>query len=114
MLFLCLTRPELLERRRSWPTTGLLVAAIELGPLDRQDSELLVADRLEGRSLRRGLRDRIVDVARGNPLFLEQLVAAAFDTPTGGSPVGSVEHLGGIGAEAMPVPMSLRTLLVHA
>lgn len=112
VLFLCLARPELLVRRRSWPTTGARITAIELGPLGRQDSERLVADRLQGRTLRRGLRDRIVDLARGNPLFLEQFVAAAFDTPTGGAAVEPVEDLGGVGAETVPVPTSLRTLLV--
>jgi DNA-binding SARP family transcriptional activator len=109
VLLLCLARSELLEERRTWPTSGERVRLLELGPLARDESELLLARRLEGRTLPRGTSGPIVDLGQGNPLFLEQLTSALIETERAPSTTAGV----GAGAgEPMPLPPSLRTLLV--
>jgi DNA-binding SARP family transcriptional activator len=66
ILFLCLARPELLDKRPGWP--GEL---LRLEPLSDEQAEALA----EG--VEPGLRTEVVAAAGGNPLFLEQLVAFA-------------------------------------
>jgi class 3 adenylate cyclase/tetratricopeptide (TPR) repeat protein len=68
ILLLCMARPELGERRPSWPVT------LRLEPLGDGDVEELIAERVTGR-----LRARIARAAGGNPLFVEEMVAMAGD-----------------------------------
>jgi class 3 adenylate cyclase/tetratricopeptide (TPR) repeat protein len=70
MLVVCVARPDLLEERPGWP--GEL---IELGPLASEEAETLVAMLAAG--VDPAIRARAVEVAEGNPLFLEQLLALA-------------------------------------
>lgn len=75
VLLLCLARPELLEERRGWPR-GDSAASLLLEPLGSEDTEKLVTDRLAGRMLPAEAVARVVEMAQGNPLFVEQLLAA--------------------------------------
>jgi class 3 adenylate cyclase len=71
ILIVCLTRPDLYDRRPDWPREP----ALALGPLPPPEAELLVhslASELDSET-----RRRIGEVAEGNPLFAEQLSAAA-------------------------------------
>lgn len=70
ILLLCVARPELLEERPRWE--GIV---LRLDPLsDGEANELL--DALDGdRMLSPELRTRVTEVAQGNPLYAEQLVA---------------------------------------
>jgi class 3 adenylate cyclase/tetratricopeptide (TPR) repeat protein len=68
ILVVCLTRPDLLERRPGWPVT------ISLSPLSEHEAEELVEVMGEG-ELDEEERARITAAAEGNPLFLEQLLA---------------------------------------
>jgi class 3 adenylate cyclase/tetratricopeptide (TPR) repeat protein len=70
LLVLGLSRPELLEAR-----PHLAERAITLGPLPEEETRALV-DSLEP-DLERDVRARVVELAEGNPLFVEQLVAYA-------------------------------------
>jgi DNA-binding SARP family transcriptional activator/tetratricopeptide (TPR) repeat protein len=70
ILVLCLTRPELLEVRTDWAEK-----AITLSALSGADLHALV-DFLDA-PLDPNASDRVVEVAEGNPLFAEQLVAHA-------------------------------------
>jgi class 3 adenylate cyclase/tetratricopeptide (TPR) repeat protein len=70
MLIVCLTRPDLLDERPGWP--GEL---IELEPLPSEEVERLVATLAAG--VDPAIRARATEVAEGNPLFLEQLLALA-------------------------------------
>ena len=79
LFLLCLARPELLDERPAWasePTT------VVLEPLTEADTLELVAsvgsDSLEPKS-----QARAADLAGGNPLFAEQLVAYARDEGAG-------------------------------
>ncbi|HEY2936033.1 MAG TPA: hypothetical protein VGJ25_05505, partial [Gaiellaceae bacterium] len=68
---LCLARGELFEKRHDWPRESVLV----LEPLSRAEAEQLVSGLAE--ELDAELRHRIGKIAEGNPLFVEQLAAAA-------------------------------------
>ena len=71
ILFVCMARFELLERRPDWehacPTT------ISLRPLSDEETASLV-ERLAGDSLPPNLAERLVGLAAGNPLFVEQVL----------------------------------------
>jgi class 3 adenylate cyclase/tetratricopeptide (TPR) repeat protein len=70
LLLLCLARPELLEERPSWRAQ-----AIALEPLSDAESDQLIEERARGSQLELATRVRIREVAEGNPLFVEQLLA---------------------------------------
>ena len=84
VLLLCTARPELLERRHSWPV------ALRLAPLEPAEAGRLVPE-----SLPAGLREKIARAAGGNPLFLTEMAAMA-ETADG----------------EMTVPPNLRALLI--
>jgi DNA-binding SARP family transcriptional activator len=79
LLVLCLTRPELFEERPWW-AEGM--PAIQLGPLS--DDETLELVRNEGGGVAAELEPRIVELAAGNPLFAEQLIALLDDDEQSG------------------------------
>jgi DNA-binding SARP family transcriptional activator len=69
-LCLCLARPDLLELRPSWESESLALTS-----LPEPAVEALVVSFPGGEALSTELRARIVEVAGGNPLFAEQLLA---------------------------------------
>jgi class 3 adenylate cyclase len=71
LLVVCLARPQLLERRPGWTARE---KTLKLDPLDAQEAQRLVAE-LAGDELADEARAKILEVAEGNPLFLEQLLA---------------------------------------
>jgi class 3 adenylate cyclase/tetratricopeptide (TPR) repeat protein len=77
LLLLCMARPELLERRPSWGGGKLNATTVLLEPLDAAETDQLVAE-LGG--IDEVLRDRILQVAEGNPLFLEEMLALVRDS----------------------------------
>jgi hypothetical protein len=74
IVLLCVTRPELLQRRPGWGGGMLNAASIRLGPLTSDASEELLAT-IGGPRLHADARRQIADAAEGNPLFLEQTLA---------------------------------------
>ena len=66
LLLVCLARPELTERRPSWPVT------LRLESLPAEDVERLIPDGISG-----SVRERISRAAGGNPLFVNEIVAMA-------------------------------------
>jgi|SRR5579859_371756 len=69
LLVLCLARPELVEKRPSWPVT------LRLEPLGEDAVEELLPQTFPS-----DLRERIVQAAGGNPLFVHEMVAMAAET----------------------------------
>jgi class 3 adenylate cyclase/tetratricopeptide (TPR) repeat protein len=67
-------RPELLERRPNWPARALNAVAVLLEPLEADHTAILLDSRLGGQ-IEVGVRRHLIEVAAGNPLFLEELVA---------------------------------------
>ena len=86
VLVLCLARPDLLDVRAHWGGGRLSSSSILLDALAWRESEALL-DRLciDG-ELAAAARERILRVAEGNPLFIEQLLAAALEGDTGAVP----------------------------
>jgi class 3 adenylate cyclase/tetratricopeptide (TPR) repeat protein len=82
ILLICLTRPDLVERRPSWPV------ALRLEPLPEGEVLALVGD------LPAALREKIAHTSGGNPLFVTEIAAMARES----------------GAE-VAVPPTLRALL---
>ena len=66
ILLLCMARPELTERRPTWPVT------LRLEPLRAEAVDELIPDRLSDE-----LRERIARAAGGNPLFIEEMLTMA-------------------------------------
>jgi class 3 adenylate cyclase/tetratricopeptide (TPR) repeat protein len=66
ILLLCMARPELVERRPSWP------GALRLEPLPAEQADALIGDAVSGE-----LRERIGRAAGGNPLFISEMLAMA-------------------------------------
>ena len=78
MLLVCLTRPELLERRAAWGAPQPNRTPLVLEALSDPDARQLVQS-AAGEELETATASRIVGTAEGNPLFLEQLVAVRPD-----------------------------------
>jgi DNA-binding SARP family transcriptional activator/tetratricopeptide (TPR) repeat protein len=76
VFLLCLARPELLEERSTWTGSKRNAVSLVLEPLGAEDTEKLIADYLAGRTLPPETVARVVETSQGNPLFVEQLLAA--------------------------------------
>ena len=72
LLLLCVARPELLESRPEWRDD-----AIALGPISGDEARTLVELLPERAGLPESVVGAAVEMAEGNPLFLEQLVVFA-------------------------------------
>jgi class 3 adenylate cyclase/tetratricopeptide (TPR) repeat protein len=66
LLLVCIARPELVERRPSWPGT------LRLEPLPAEQADALIGDAVSDE-----LRERIAHAAGGNPLFISEMLAMA-------------------------------------
>jgi class 3 adenylate cyclase/tetratricopeptide (TPR) repeat protein len=77
LLLLCMARPELLELRPSWGGGKWNAATVLLEPLDARETEQLLSELGE---VSDDLHERIVQVAEGNPLFLEEMLALVRDS----------------------------------
>ena len=78
LLIVCIARFELLDLRPSWGGGNPRAASIELGPLDREESDRLAAELLPAAD---GAESRalLVEKAEGNPLFLEETARMLLD-----------------------------------
>ena len=74
VLFLCLARPELLERSPQWGAGLRNAATINLEPLSEAESRALIAALLDVDDLPESVRLDIVTRAEGNPFFVEEIV----------------------------------------
>jgi class 3 adenylate cyclase/predicted ATPase len=75
ILLLCLARPELLDERQGWGGGKLHATTVLLDPLEPALCEELM-DTLAP-DLEPAVRSRVLEVADGNPLFVEETVAMA-------------------------------------
>jgi tetratricopeptide (TPR) repeat protein len=109
IMLVCLARPELLETRPGWGGGKLDAMTISLEALSREESSALVNSLLGAGVLADAVRDRLLDAADGNPLFLEELVAMLIDDGTLQWVDGRWEPVGDL--STMPIPLSIQTLL---
>ncbi len=76
ILLLCIARPELLELRPGWGGGKLNATTVLLEALSGEDCELLISRLVGGSQLTADVRARILQAAEGNPLFIEEMLAA--------------------------------------
>jgi DNA-binding SARP family transcriptional activator len=76
VLLMCLVRPEFLDKHPTWTQTDEGSDHLELGPLPRAEVEELASIHGASRGLTYDQVNRVIDLAEGNPLFVEQLLAA--------------------------------------
>ena len=77
IMLLCTARSDLLEGRPAWTAPRPNASALLLGPLSAQEAAGLAGDVDEA------TRRRILDVAEGNPLFIEQFAAMRAEAESG-------------------------------
>jgi tetratricopeptide (TPR) repeat protein len=75
ILLLCMARPELLDARPTWGGGKLNATNVLLEPLGPEETSALIAALDD--DVAEELRERIVDAAGGNPLFVEEMLAMA-------------------------------------
>ncbi|MGH2682757.1 MAG: AAA family ATPase [Actinomycetota bacterium] len=79
LLLVCLSRQELLDRRQGWGGGKVNATTMLLEPLDEKECDVLI-DNLLGRArLSDEARDRIVEAAEGNALFVEEMLSMLID-----------------------------------
>jgi ABC-type oligopeptide transport system substrate-binding subunit/class 3 adenylate cyclase len=75
LLVVCLARPPLFERRPNWGEGRETHTQINLKPLSRRASRILVGEILQkAGDVPHELRDLIVEGAEGNPFYVEELI----------------------------------------
>jgi class 3 adenylate cyclase/tetratricopeptide (TPR) repeat protein len=110
LVVLALARPEFLEARRTWGGGMIGHTTLPLEPLTALDSEAVATALLPGAE--RSTIDRVVSVAEGNPLFLEELVAAVADDVSSDELPSTV--WAAIAARIDALPQDARAALLHA
>ncbi|HYY07880.1 MAG TPA: tetratricopeptide repeat protein, partial [Actinomycetota bacterium] len=79
VLVLCIARPELLEVRPGWGGGKMNATSILLEPLPTDEASTLVDNLLGRADIPQQARDRILEAAEGNPLFVEEMLAMLID-----------------------------------
>jgi class 3 adenylate cyclase/tetratricopeptide (TPR) repeat protein len=97
LLLLCLARPELRDERPGWG--GELIT---LEPLSEAQSDELIEELLGGSRLEEGTHARIREVAEGNPLFVEQLLAMVAEGGEPGQVPPTIQALLAARLDALP------------
>jgi class 3 adenylate cyclase/tetratricopeptide (TPR) repeat protein len=97
LLLLCLARPELLDGRPAWGGEVMTLA-----PLSEPEAEELIENLVEGAPLDDSTRSRIREVAEGNPLFVEQLLAMLADGGDPGAVPPTIQALLAARLDALP------------
>jgi tetratricopeptide (TPR) repeat protein len=100
ILLLCLARPELLDRRPAWGGGKLNSTTVLLEPLASDETEELIDRLLPYERIEASLRERILEAAGGNPLFVEEMVAMLAEAEAGED-----------GASEVAVPPTIQALL---
>ena len=79
ILLVCLARPELHEVRQGWGGGKLNATSVLLERLSEEECGRLVENLVGEADLAEEVESRIVEVAEGNPLFVEEMLAMLID-----------------------------------
>ena len=109
LLLVCAARHELYEGRPSFAAGRRVASQIELGELSREESGLVVRNLLGEASLPGPLGRRILRLAGGNPLFIEQMLSMLIDDKLLREQAGRWVFSGA--AEVVSVPGTVSSLL---
>jgi class 3 adenylate cyclase len=107
LLILTLARPELGDDRPNWGSGLPEFLTLTLGPLEADDARQLAMRRLGDHAQ----ADAVLDIAEGNPLFIEQLAASIGQTAPGRLPTNIREI---VAARLDGLPRDERALLLDA
>src|SRR5206468_1512156 len=102
-----LARPELGDQRPNWGSGLPEFLTLTLGPLDADDARQLAMRRLGDEAQ----ADAVLEIAEGNPLFIEQLAASIGQTAPGRLPTNIREI---VAARLDGLPADERALLLDA
>jgi class 3 adenylate cyclase/tetratricopeptide (TPR) repeat protein len=111
--FLALARPELLDTRPTWGAGLLAHTTIPLEPLSADDAAAVATATLGGSSEATATVRRLIDVAEGNPLFIEELAASVAEGAFGGEGLPSTVREA-IASRIDILPPDQRTVLLDA
>jgi class 3 adenylate cyclase/tetratricopeptide (TPR) repeat protein len=106
---ICAARHDLLEERPGFLADVGSASSIDLPELSRDDTARVLDNLLGGARLPSSLTDRILLVAGGNPLFIEQMIAMLADSGVIREQDGRREFIGS--QDAVPVPQNVSSLL---
>jgi predicted ATPase len=107
LMLVTLARPELFDARPDWGSSVPEFLTLTLGPLDEAHARELVIRRVgDG-----GHADAVLEIAEGNPLFIEQLAASVGETAPGRLPTNIREI---VAARLDALPQAERGLLLDA
>ncbi len=112
VLLVAVARPELLDLQPAWGSGLMAHTTIPLEPLGAQDAAALASHVLARGSTRAEELTRIVDVAEGNPLFIEELAATVGELREGEQLPVTVKAA--IGARIDALPAEARSALLAA
>ena len=112
VLLIAVARPELLDRHATWGAGLAAQTTIPLEPLPPEAARALAID-LIARAGVRSPPDRLVEVAGGNPLFLEELAASIAEGGAGDELPVTVREAIAARIDAMPAA-ARNTLLAAA
>jgi class 3 adenylate cyclase/tetratricopeptide (TPR) repeat protein len=109
ILLVCVSRPDLLERRADWGASAERSTIVKLEPLDEAACDRLIGELLGESEPTLEVRDHVAARAEGNPLFVEQMISMLIDD-------GRLEQVDGrwVAAgdfETMDVPPGIHALL---
>ena len=113
VMLLALARPELLAARPAWGGGLPAYTALSLEPLGDEDARQLATGLLHHHTV--GINEeRVVETAEGNPLFIEELAAAAVERPAAaaGALPTTIREL--VSARLDVLPAAERTVLLDA
>ncbi len=79
VLLVCVARPELLDVRPGWGGGKMNATSILLEPLDGSNASRLVDNLLGSAEIPPAARERILEAAEGNPLFVEEMLGMLID-----------------------------------
>ncbi len=83
LLVVCVTRPELLERRPGWGGGKPNALTLSISPLSDEETARLLASLLDRAVLPADLQATLLARAGGNPLYAEQFARLVAETPLG-------------------------------
>ena len=107
LMLVTLTRPELFDTRPDWGSSVPEFLTLTLGPLDEAHARELVVRRVgDGDHA-----EAVLEIAEGNPLFIEQLAASVGETAPGQLPTNIREI---VAARLDALPATERALLLDA
>jgi tetratricopeptide (TPR) repeat protein len=93
LLLLCLSRPDLLDTRQTWASGRPNAETLMLEPLAEDETDAMIESLLGDGAIAAGTRARIQEVAEGNPLFVEQLLANVSDGDEPARVPGTIQAL---------------------